>query len=138
MSLYDFKISLSSDHNLFYDNQPVRPVRMGCMWDPPSGKRRLLYDCVWLVSASQWTLQILLRVSFAPLAVSLHCRPSLENCTSHEDARFASRGLVDCKSRKHKSGGGLRAQASLAASTMYHTFGKPNYLAAASLAAAWG
>lgn len=39
---------------------------------------------------------------------------------AHE-ARFPSPGLVGCKSRKHKSGGGLRARASCAASAISHT-----------------
>ena len=37
----------------FYDNRSMRGLRMGCMWDPHRGNRRLLYDCVWLVSESQ-------------------------------------------------------------------------------------
>ena len=98
----------------------MRGERTGCMWAPLGGSRRLLYDCVWLVSASQSRPQILLRVSLAPLAVSLHCRSRLANCASPE-ARFLSPGLVGCKSRKHKSGGGLRAQASCAASAISHT-----------------
>jgi hypothetical protein len=31
----------------------LRDKRSGCMWVPLRGKRRLLYDCVWIVSASQ-------------------------------------------------------------------------------------
>ena len=104
----------------------MRDERTGCTWAPRRGTRRLLYDCVWLVSASQSSPQILLRVRLAPLAVSLHCRPRLANCaslgsSSSSQARFPSPGLVGCKSRKHKSGGGLRARASCAASAISHT-----------------
>jgi hypothetical protein len=31
----------------------MRDKRSSCMWDPLRGKRRLLYDCVWIVSNSQ-------------------------------------------------------------------------------------
>jgi hypothetical protein len=31
----------------------MRDKRSSCMWDPLWGNRRLLYDCVWIVSASQ-------------------------------------------------------------------------------------
>jgi hypothetical protein len=31
----------------------MRDKRISCMWVPPRGKRRLLYDCVWIVSNSQ-------------------------------------------------------------------------------------
>ena len=41
--------------------------------------------------------------------------------SSSSQARFPSPGLVGCKSRKHKSGGGLRARASCAASAISHT-----------------
>ena len=31
----------------------MRDERSSCMWDPLRGKRRLLYDCVWIVSIIQ-------------------------------------------------------------------------------------
>lgn len=31
----------------------MRDKRRSCMWDPLWGKRRLLYDCVWIVSVNQ-------------------------------------------------------------------------------------
>jgi hypothetical protein len=31
----------------------MRDKRSSCMWDPLRGKRRLLYDCVWIVSINQ-------------------------------------------------------------------------------------
>ena len=40
-------------HHTFYDKRPLRDKRSGCMWVPLRGKRRLLYDCVWIVFASQ-------------------------------------------------------------------------------------
>ena len=38
---------------LFYENEPLRVKRGSCSWDPLWGESRLLYECVWIVFASQ-------------------------------------------------------------------------------------
>ena len=109
----------------------MRGERTGCMWVPLGGNRRLLYDCVWLVSVSQWRLQILLRVSFAPLAVSLHCGPWLENCASLGGALCEPKPswLQVTKAQVRRR----PARASVARCPCdLSYFGKPNYLVAAS------
>ena len=109
----------------------MRGERTGCMWVPLWGNRRLLYDCVWLVSVYQWTLKILLRVCFAPLDVSFHSRLWLEN--------YISLGGVLCEPKPSwlqvmKAQVRRRpAHASVASCLCDLSYlGKPNYLAAAS------
>ena len=51
------------------------------MWDPLRGTRRLLYDCVWLVSANQFSANPASPVPPRAAEVSLHLRKLLANCT---------------------------------------------------------
>ena len=109
----------------------MRGERTGCMWAPHWGTRRLLYDCVWLVSASRSRPQILLRVSLAPLAVSLHSRPRPVNCASLGMARFAGSRpswlqVTKAQVRRRPTHASV---VSCLCDLSY--LGKPNYLAAA-------
>ena len=117
-------------HNPFYDNGPVRGERTGCLWAPHWGTRRLLYDCVWLVSESQSRPQILLRVRLAPLAVSLHLRSRLENCVFIEGAlsepRLSWLQVTKAQVRRRPTHASV---VSCLCDLSY--LGKPNYLAAA-------
>ena len=105
----------------------MRGERTGCMWDPHWGNRRLLYDCVWLVSVNQWVLQILLWVCPAPLRVSLHCRLWLSNCASLGGALCEPRPswlqVTKAQVRRRPS-----TQVSRTAFAINSYFGKPNYL----------
>ena len=65
----------------FYDNRPLRAERSRCMWDPLGGTRRLLYDCVWLVSVNQFSANPASPVPPRAAEVSLHLRKLLANCT---------------------------------------------------------
>ena len=67
--------------NLFYDKRLLRAERTSCMWDPLRGKRRLLYDCVWIVSVNQFSANPASPVPPSAAEVSLHLRKLLVNCT---------------------------------------------------------
>jgi hypothetical protein len=51
------------------------------MWDPLGGTRRLLYDCVWLVSVNQFSANPASPVPPRAAEVSLLLRRLLANCT---------------------------------------------------------
>ena len=114
----------------------MRDERTGCTWAPPWGTRRLLYDCVWLVSASQSSPQILLRVRLAPPAVSLHRRPRLANCASLGSLELSACALSEPRpSWLQVTKAQVRrrpARASVVRCLRDLSYlGKPNYLAAA-------
>ena len=108
----------------------MRDERTGCTWAPLWGTRRLLYDCVWLVSASQSSPQILLRVRLAPPAVSLHSRPRLPNCVCFACALSEPRPswlqVTKAQVRRRPT----RASVVRCLRDLSY-LGKPNYLAAA-------
>ena len=111
----------------------MRDKRSSCMWDPLRGNRRLLYDCVWIVSASQpWANPASILderpggSKFAPKNLSLKL-----HLTCH--LRFRSRALVGCTSRKHGSFSDTGALLPVLAARNIQSFAKPNYLALPSI-----
>ena len=116
----------------------MRDKRSSCMWDPHRGNSRLLYDCVWIVSASQPWANPASTLDESPggskfaaknLSLKLHLACHL---------RFRSRALVGCKSRKHKSFSDTGAQLPVVAARNIQSFAKPNYLAMPSLGCLFG
>ena len=111
--------------NPFYDNRPLRVKREGCMWDPLRGNRRLLYDCVWIVSGNPATANptstLGVRLGWSKFASKKLTR-KLHLIISSGLCEFSSSWLQVTKAQ------GLRAaDASLAAPRRSY-FGKPNYL----------
>ena len=111
--------------NSFYDNRPLRVKRRGCMWDLLRGNRRLLYDCVWIVSgnpaAANPTSTLGVRLGWSKFASKkftwkLHLILSSGLCES------SSSWLQVTKAQ------GLRAADASPAALRRSYFGKPNYL----------
>ncbi len=90
-------------HHIFYDNTPLRDKRRGCSWDPLWGKRRLLYDCVWIVSVSQPCANPASTLDVRPGGSKFATKNLASKLHLSNHLRFTSHALVGCKSWKHKS-----------------------------------
>lgn len=90
-------------HHTFYDNGPLRDKRIGCTWDPPRGKRRLLYDCVWIVYVNQLCVNPASTLDESPRGSKFTTRNAADKLYLIHHLRFNSCLPVGCKSWKHKS-----------------------------------
>ena len=100
----------------------MRDKRSSCTWAPLRGNSRLLYDCVWIVSASQPWANPASTLDERPGGSKFAPKNSSYKLHLSNHLRFKSRALVGCKSRKHKSFSDTGAQLPVVAARNIQSF----------------